>query len=243
METKFNEIITCTSDLEEMKNQFLAERLLRSWNEDFVDEDTGDVVTIQRNEILFLKGTLIDQDVLSQINFYLQSGDIKEVKISNQQRTGNVISTYPSVYAISIHYGKKKRTYYLYANSVELAIKIITEFLEQKVEGVFSFYSVKEMNYVNLIPEQEDDDAEKEFYQVELEIIKDNDESYNSTYILKAKDAEEAKDTIEKFIIKTREERNEEQENFSTTIVSAKTVSCDSVVDYHFSKEYLDKQE
>ncbi|MDV7389904.1 hypothetical protein RZS08_01070, partial [Arthrospira platensis SPKY1] len=28
----------------------LAARVLRSWTEDFVDEDTGEVVTIERNE-------------------------------------------------------------------------------------------------------------------------------------------------------------------------------------------------
>ena len=35
METKLKEIKKHTSDLSEMKNQYLAERLLRSWKEDF----------------------------------------------------------------------------------------------------------------------------------------------------------------------------------------------------------------
>lgn len=242
METKFNEVTLRTAVLEEMKDQYLAERLVRTWKEDFVDTDTGDVVQIERKEFICEKGTLIDHDTLSTINFYLQSGDIKDVLISNQSRSGHVTKNYPSVYAISVHYGKKKKTYYLYANSVELAITILTDFLEQKLEGVFSFASVKELTYSNLIPEQEEEDEEKDFYQIELELTKDDDESYNTTYILKAKDAEEAKETIEKFIILTREENNEKQQDFKTTILSAKTISCDSIVDYHFSKEYMENE-
>ena len=30
----------------------LAARVLKSWNEDFVDEDTGEVVSIERNEVI-----------------------------------------------------------------------------------------------------------------------------------------------------------------------------------------------
>jgi DNA-directed RNA polymerase subunit beta len=30
----------------------LAARVLRSWTEDFVDEDTGEVVSIERNEVV-----------------------------------------------------------------------------------------------------------------------------------------------------------------------------------------------
>ena len=52
METKFNEVTLRTAVLEEMKNQYLAERLVRTWKEDFVDTDTGDVVQIERKEFI-----------------------------------------------------------------------------------------------------------------------------------------------------------------------------------------------
>ena len=38
--------------LEERKGQKLAARVLKSWTEDFVDEDTGEVVSIERNEVI-----------------------------------------------------------------------------------------------------------------------------------------------------------------------------------------------
>ncbi len=41
-------------------NRTLAERILKIWHEDFVDEDTGEVVSIEKNKIL------IDRDILLQ---------------------------------------------------------------------------------------------------------------------------------------------------------------------------------
>jgi len=45
----------------------LAARVLRSWTEDFVDEDTGEVVTITRNEIILDRDTVLDEDNIDQI--------------------------------------------------------------------------------------------------------------------------------------------------------------------------------
>ncbi len=40
----------------------LAARVLRSWTEDFVDEDTGEVVTIERNEVVLDRDSVLDED-------------------------------------------------------------------------------------------------------------------------------------------------------------------------------------
>ena len=44
-----------------------SRRVLKTWNEDFVDEDNGEVVSIERNEIVVDKNTIIDRDVLDEI--------------------------------------------------------------------------------------------------------------------------------------------------------------------------------
>ena len=49
----------------------LAARVLKSWNEDFVDEDTGEVVSIERNEILMDRETEITKENVDEI---LESG-------------------------------------------------------------------------------------------------------------------------------------------------------------------------
>ena len=60
----------------------LAARVLRSWTEDFVDEDTGEVVTIERNEIILERDIVLDEDNIELIlnadadNIILQKDDI-----------------------------------------------------------------------------------------------------------------------------------------------------------------------
>ena len=45
----------------------LAARVLKSWVEDFVDEDTGEVVSIERNEIILERDTVVDEDSFERI--------------------------------------------------------------------------------------------------------------------------------------------------------------------------------
>ena len=45
----------------------LAARVLKSWVEDFVDEDTGEVVSIERNEVLFDRETILEEKNIQDI--------------------------------------------------------------------------------------------------------------------------------------------------------------------------------
>ena len=49
----------------------LAARVLKSWNEDFVDEDTGEVVSIERNEVIIDRETQLTEENIEEI---LESG-------------------------------------------------------------------------------------------------------------------------------------------------------------------------
>jgi len=49
----------------------LAARVLKTWIEDFVDEDTGEVVSIERNEVIIDRETIIEEEHIAQI---LESG-------------------------------------------------------------------------------------------------------------------------------------------------------------------------
>lgn len=237
--TKFEENIFSTSDISEMKGKFLAERLLRKWNEDFMDEDSGEVITIERSELVYDRGTLLTSDVLSQINFFLESADIKEVKVSDQNRPGHRVDGLSSVWSVAIKVLSKKSTYLLYANSIEMAYKIILDFLEQEIEGGFVFHSIKELDHSTLIPTEEDDDPDAYFYNVNLLVEYEFQEAFEEKYILKADDAESAKEIIKNFIALKNEEENR-TDPFEVTIVSAKKIPCHGIVDYHFSQQYFE---
>ncbi|AUS05901.1 DNA-directed RNA polymerase subunit beta [Pseudotamlana carrageenivorans] len=45
----------------------LAARVLNTWHEDFVDEDTGEVVSIERNEIVLDRDTILDKENIEEI--------------------------------------------------------------------------------------------------------------------------------------------------------------------------------
>jgi len=45
----------------------LAARVLKTWHEDFVDEDTGEVVSIERNEIILDRDTVLEKEHIEEI--------------------------------------------------------------------------------------------------------------------------------------------------------------------------------
>ncbi len=68
----------------------LAARVLRSWVEDFVDEDTGEVVSLERNEIVLERDTILDQD---NIDMILEL-DVKSVFIQREEVSGDYAIIY-----------------------------------------------------------------------------------------------------------------------------------------------------
>ena len=61
------EIKVNKKNLEKVKGRKLAARVLKSWIEDFVDEDTGEVVSIERNEVVIDRETQIEDEQVEKI--------------------------------------------------------------------------------------------------------------------------------------------------------------------------------
>lgn len=61
------EIKVSKAGLKKVLGRKLAARVLKTWHEDFVDEDTGEVVSIERNEIIFDRDTIIEKDYIEEI--------------------------------------------------------------------------------------------------------------------------------------------------------------------------------
>ncbi|UAY56670.1 DNA-directed RNA polymerase subunit beta [Arachidicoccus terrestris] len=53
--------------LEKHEGQKLAARVLKAWVEDFVDEDTGEVVSLERNEVVLERDTVLDEESIQLI--------------------------------------------------------------------------------------------------------------------------------------------------------------------------------
>ena len=61
------EIKVSKTGLKKVLGRKLAARVLKTWHEDFVDEDTGEVISIERNEIIIDRDTIIEKEHVEEI--------------------------------------------------------------------------------------------------------------------------------------------------------------------------------
>lgn len=240
-QTRKDEVRFRTSDIRRIVGKFLASNVLKTWNEDFINESTGEVVTIERNEILFERGSYIDDDLAQQINFSIQAEEIKDVEVSNQrrlaapnQRTG----LYP--FKVSARIGTKRRTFILQAQDAAKAIEVATDYIELNFRNSFDITDIKLMDNVVILNDRlrksveakeganeegaEPDNGEEtrddtKYYKVEAEVAistenKEEPEKKPYDFIVRTKDVDTAKVVITAWInakVKERTERDEDE--------------------------------
>ncbi len=61
------EVKVSKSGLKKVLGRKLAARVLKTWIEDFVDEDTGEVVSIERNEVVLDRDTVLEKEHIEEI--------------------------------------------------------------------------------------------------------------------------------------------------------------------------------
>lgn len=150
--TKYTEERYLTSNPELMYNRYFASNVYRSYEEAFCDEATGEVVTIERKELLFERGTHINGDVIAKIRFYLSTGDVKEVDVSNQQRRGLYSQdTHTKPYIAKVQCNGKKYKILLYASGLQSVLDIIQDYGELNFNGWFEIITAKEIDYADIL--------------------------------------------------------------------------------------------
>lgn len=172
IESRKTEIRFKTGDPKKMLGKWVARRAFRTWHEDVKDADTGEMIQLERNELLLERGTYIDNEQLSTISFLLQEGSLTEVEVSNQNRQGILLANstlYP--YKAAAKIGDKRKVFLLYATSVANALVILVDFIELNCKGGFEIKEIKEMDYCvviidNLKP------AEARRYELDMAYLK-----------------------------------------------------------------------
>ncbi|MCC7298186.1 MAG: DNA-directed RNA polymerase subunit beta [Bacteroidia bacterium] len=76
------EVKVSKSGLKKVIGRKLAARVLRTWIEDFVDEDTGEVVSIERNEVILERDTVLTDD---HIDIIVDAG-VKTIILSTEAK-------------------------------------------------------------------------------------------------------------------------------------------------------------
>jgi len=74
------EIKVSNAGLKKVMGRKLAARVLNTWHEDFVDEDTGEVVSIERNEIVLDRDTVLDKEHIAEI----MEADVKTILLHKE---------------------------------------------------------------------------------------------------------------------------------------------------------------
>jgi len=82
------EIKVSKSGLKRVLGRKLAARVVRSWIEDFVDEDTGEVVSIERTEVIIDRETVLEKEHIEQI---VESG-VKTILLHKDEAVANDFS-------------------------------------------------------------------------------------------------------------------------------------------------------
>ncbi len=78
-----DELKVTKAGLKKIVGRKLAARVLKTWIEDFVDEDTGEVVSIERNEVIIDRETVIEPEHVDQI---IDSG-AKNILLHNEDQS------------------------------------------------------------------------------------------------------------------------------------------------------------
>ncbi|GEM68589.1 DNA-directed RNA polymerase subunit beta [Sphingobacterium mizutaii NBRC 14946 = DSM 11724] len=80
-----DEVKVSKSGLKKYVGRRLAARVLNKWTEDFVDEDTGEVVSIDRNEIILERETILEED---HIDLIIDAG-VKSIILTKEDESNN----------------------------------------------------------------------------------------------------------------------------------------------------------
>ncbi|MCD8173785.1 MAG: RNA polymerase subunit sigma [Alistipes sp.] len=268
VQTRKNEVRYTTDDPGKMLGKYLVDNLRRSWTEEFVDESNGELVPIERHELIFQRATLIDETVLSRIMFHQQAGDIKEVEVSNQKREAYIsYSAHFWPWSLSASIGGKTRKFLLYATSASQAIEIAEDYIELNFSGHFAIKQVREFDSCFFIkdtlvkeapapdtdsdnPDEEQapapESTEKEFYKIEVEVLSD-DMTTTHTFVLQTKDVDTGTVAINKWLAhRFRTEREKEgktdEVEFTTTVKSGVVIPCYRIIEKEFSDAYIETE-
>lgn len=243
IETRKTEQRYITSDPAKMLNMYLAKGVYKTWNEDFIDKDTQETITIERNELLFTRGTLIDQDTLAQIRFSMEADGIKEVEVSSQKRMAFEIENkclYP--YIAQAQIGDKKYKFLLYATGLENVISILKDYIELNYQSGFTLTMAKEFDSCIILT---DNLKERKVDSVSEAYLKDEISSEEYLDAIDTEDTEEESKPSEKkfYQIETKVTFDDEEERTQTFVVHTFNVDRAMMLISHWLKNKEEEYE
>lgn len=271
IQTKFDEVRFYTDNPKEMLNRYTAESVYRKYDENLCTDGTGEVVTVNRQELIFERGEQLTADVLPRVQFFLDEGSIKRMYVSNQCRNGvAVFREYPMPYIVNVRFAASNSKFIVRAASMEMAIAEVKDWCEQKINGSFEVIYAKLASDFTIIEDtlrklereelaqqtgtrvaedgKEENDYDLKYYQIDARttVVVDGEvygvEDEARTFLLRVKDADLAKVLIKKWINKRLDTRNvSEDRKIAITLDEAVVFNCNKIIPYAFSEVYMQR--
>ena len=102
------------TNLKKIIGRKLAARVLKTWTEDFVDEDTGEVVSIERNEVVIDRETVIEPE---HIDLIIESG-VQNILVHNEEANASDYSIIFNTLQKDPSNSEKEAVLYIYRQRV-----------------------------------------------------------------------------------------------------------------------------
>lgn len=269
MSTKQQEKRLRTKNVRDMIGNYLAAPAVKTWTEDFLDEDTGEVVSIERHEVIFQRGVKIDTELAARIQFCIESGELEDVEVSNQcrqavERDLNSMAAWK----VRARIDSKNYSFILHAMNVKSAIAVAIDYIElnyanmfwitgaQLVPGMIIIDNLKKSSSVSDTEKEEGEEKDDEkYYKIDAEVSildkgknDDDADSEKYTFLAKAKNVDMAKEIINAWIARAEAEKAErEGEDYNrqaiVSVTAASPYSCDNVISREFCMAYKEEKE
>lgn len=117
--TRFDEVRLRIDDPKLMLGNMTAETVYRTWTEDFADKTTGEVVKVERREVIIPKGRILTNEDVATIQFHQSAGDVEDVLLTNQNRPNRLINL-STRFEVSIKHNFKEKLL-VYAKGIGMA--------------------------------------------------------------------------------------------------------------------------
>ena len=246
-----------TSDPKEMVGKFLVKRLIHRYVEDFMDAESGEVVSLERSQVL-MDPCKITEEKVSEILFMMQSYGIDSIEVCehNLKEMELFIPSAWFLFNVTIHYGiDGKDSYLVYAKSINQAMTIASEFgqMYRGINGTISFSKVERV-LCNVIPDdhicipecdRNPEYIKKDYFKVQVRSELINEllklKACDVDYIVTSKDVGEAKERVATYLEIERERGDIDDyvsEGINVFIRKAAPYNIDCVVPIAYSKLY-----
>lgn len=243
LKTRFDEIRWRVKEPEQMEGKILAESVNRKWTEDFVDEDSGEVQSVERSEVIIGRGKKLTKDDVSRIIFHMQAGEVEDVLVTNQDRPAEYDEFHYGYFEVLAQDPHVKKRLLIYAIGLPMAMQIAVDYCEQVMSGTFNIRNIKQADDYKVLsfkPKTEDDESKEVevFYAVTVTYWDAMDEeNVDNIFLTLAKDADTAIAIVRAYISSDEKRREFYGEDFRITV--SKTSPITDVVPEMFSSRYI----